>query len=105
MAYPKAILLDLDDTILDSGDADAAWRTVSALEAPPHVPAFRHALTSLEAEPEEAWMVGDNLDKDIRGAQEVGIYAIRVDKHRTGLPPDTGVTPDRAIPSLSALFD
>ena len=33
MSYPKAILLDLDDTILDSGDADAAWRTISETEA------------------------------------------------------------------------
>ena len=27
---PKAIILDLDDTILDSGDADASWRRVCA---------------------------------------------------------------------------
>ena len=28
MTLPKAIILDLDDTILDSGDPDVAWRTV-----------------------------------------------------------------------------
>ena len=27
---PKAIILDLDDTILDSGDPEVSWRRVSA---------------------------------------------------------------------------
>ena len=27
---PKAIILDLDDTILDSGDPDVAWRRICA---------------------------------------------------------------------------
>ena len=40
MTLPKAIILDLDDTILDSGDPDVAWRTVcqeiaSPAEQPP----------------------------------------------------------------------
>lgn len=29
-ARPKAIILDLDDTILDSGDPDVAWRRICA---------------------------------------------------------------------------
>ena len=27
---PKAIILDLDDTILDSGDPDVSWRRICA---------------------------------------------------------------------------
>lgn len=33
MRLPKAILLDLDDTILNSGAADTAWRTIAETEA------------------------------------------------------------------------
>ena len=235
MSYPEAILLDLDDTILDSGDADAAWRTISETEATqlpgvapetlfgafraaadwywgdaeraragrfapirarqtilgraygclgiedssriaalasqferlrdavlkpfpgaldmlrqlreipvrtalisnggkeqqwakinrfalarffdhvqveqefgigkPDARAFRHALTCLDVTPADAWMVGDNLDNDIRGAQQVGIHAIWIDARGKGLPANCSVKPDRIIATLSALFD
>ncbi len=62
--------------------------------------AFRHALEALSVEPTEAWMVGDNLDFDIRGAQQVGIHAIWVDTHGNGLPDGTIVQPDTTIKSL-----
>ena len=65
--------------------------------------AFRHALEALSVEPTEAWMVGDNLDFDIRGAQQVGIYAVWVDTQGTGLPAGTAVRPDIIIQSLSDL--
>ncbi len=45
----------------------------------PEERAFRNALTALDAEPGEAWMVGDNLEADILGAQQVGVHAIWVD--------------------------
>ncbi len=65
--------------------------------------AFRHALSALGAEPAEAWMVGDNLEFDIRGAQQVGIYAVWVDTQGRGLPDGTTVRPDCIIRSLSDL--
>ena len=65
--------------------------------------AFRHALNTLGVEPTEAWMVGDNLDFDIRGAQQVGIHAIWVDTHGSGLPDGTTVQPDSTIGSLPDL--
>ena len=65
--------------------------------------AFRHALEALSVEPTEAWMVGDNLDFDIHGAQQVGIHAIWVDTHGNGLPDGTTVRPDSVIRSLSDL--
>ena len=235
MSYPEAILLDLDDTILDPGDADAAWRTISETEATqlpdvapetlfgafraaadwywgdaeraragrfapirarqtilgraygclgiedssriaalasqferlrdavlkpfpgaleilrqlreipvrtalisnggkdlqwgkinrfalarffdhiqveqefgigkPEARAFRHALTCLDVTPADAWMVGDNLDNDIRGAQQVGIHTIWIDARGKGLPANCRVKPDRIIATLSALFD
>ena len=67
--------------------------------------AFRNALDALGVGPAETWMIGDNLDFDILGAQQVGIYAVWVDAHRKGLPAGTTVRPDRTIGSLTELVD
>lgn len=69
----------------------------------PDARVFQHALDALSVEPADAWMVGDNLDADIRGAQQVGIYAVWVDTPGSGLPAGTTVCPDRIIRSLSDL--
>ena len=66
--------------------------------------AFRNALAALDAEPGDAWMVGDNLEADIRGAQQVGVHAIWVDPAGDGLLEGTPVRPDRIICSLSELL-
>ena len=65
--------------------------------------AFRHALDALGVRPDDAWMVGDNLEFDIRGAQQAGIYAVWVDARGGGLPDGTAVRPDKTIGSLSDL--
>ena len=65
--------------------------------------AFRHALDALEVRPSEAWMIGDDLEFDIRGAQQAGIYAVWVDTRGDGLPNGTIVRPDRIIRSLPDL--
>ena len=70
----------------------------------PEERAFQHALESLGVGHTEAWMVGDNLEFDIRGAQQVGIYAVWVDTQGTGLPDGTTVRPDMTIRSLSHLL-
>ena len=67
----------------------------------PEERAFRHALDALGVRPDDAWMVGDNLEFDIRGAQRVGICAVWVDARRSGLPGGSTVLPDRTIGSLS----
>ena len=65
--------------------------------------AFRHALDGLAVRSDDAWMVGDDLEFDIRGAQEAGIYAVWVDARGGGLPDGTAVRPDKTIGSLSDL--
>ena len=67
--------------------------------------AFHNALNNLGVGPAEAWMVGDNLEFDIRGAQQVGIYAVWVDTQGTGLPDGTTVHPDMTIGAVSDLID
>lgn len=71
----------------------------------PDARVFQHALDALGVEPADAWMVGDNLDADIRGAQQVGIYAVWVDATGNGLPDGTTVRPDMTIRSLSDLVE
>ena len=66
--------------------------------------AFLNALDVLGVTPADAWMVGDNLEWDVHGAQQVGIYAVWVDAHGGGLPDGTTVRPDRTIRSLSDLI-
>jgi putative hydrolase of the HAD superfamily len=71
----------------------------------PNPRVFRHALSSLRAEPVEAWMVGDNLAFDVAGAQQLGIHAIWIDVHGRGLAPEAEVRPDRIIRGLSELLE
>jgi putative hydrolase of the HAD superfamily len=66
--------------------------------------AFENALSQLNLQPQDVWMVGDNLQADIRGAQQVGIFAVWNDYRRRGLPPDAQVQPDLTINSLSDLL-
>lgn len=65
---------------------------------------YRAALGALRVRPEDTWFVGDNLDWDVAAPQRLGLYAIWVDRDRTGVPPESPVQPDRVIHSLSELL-
>lgn len=65
---------------------------------------FRSALEILCVKPGESWMVGDDLGRDIAGAQKLGIHSIWVDFRKTGLPRDNIVKPDRIIRSIAELI-
>lgn len=67
--------------------------------------AFRNALAVLDARAKDTWMVGDNLEADILGAQQVGVHAIWMDADRAGLPDEATARPDRTIHALSELLD
>jgi putative hydrolase of the HAD superfamily len=64
---------------------------------------YRHALERLETPPDEAWMVGDNLEWDVAAPQRLGIAGVWVDCFARGLPDGTLVRPDWIIGSLSEL--
>ena len=70
----------------------------------PHRGSYEAALRSLEAAANDTWMVGDNLEWDVSGAQAVGIYGIWLDKYGRGLPHDATARPDRIVRSLSELL-
>ena len=65
---------------------------------------FERALEKLDVNPAQAWMVGDDLERDIAGAQSAGIFSIWHDYGKTGLPARARVKPDLIINSLSELL-
>ena len=66
---------------------------------------YLHALKELKVEPQESWMVGDNLEWDVEAPQRLGIYSIWVNFEGKGLPESTEVEPDRIVTSISQLLD
>lgn len=64
---------------------------------------YRQALDGLGVRPADAWMIGDNLEWDVAAPQKLGIFGVWIDRRGKGLPPASGVLPDRIIPALSAL--
>ncbi len=74
----------------------------------PHPAIFQHALTSLNAAPEETAMVGDQLKADVAGAKNLHIFSIWKpgDVRASGEYPVSSVAhPDMQIERLSQLLD
>lgn len=65
--------------------------------------AYESALTSLCVSAGDCWMVGDNLEWDVAGAQAVGIRGIWLDSNGRGVPSQSTIKPDRVIASISEL--
>jgi len=65
---------------------------------------FGAALTHFGVRADSTWMIGDNLEADIKGARDLGIGAVWYDAHGAGLPREPLATPDRIITSLSELL-
>ena len=65
---------------------------------------FKKALDKLDVMPEQTWMVGDDLERDIAGAQTAGIYSIWCDYGKSGLPEDSKVKPDKIINNITELL-
>lgn len=66
---------------------------------------YRHVLATLGASPERTWMVGDNLEADVEGAQRLGIRGVWVDRAGAGLPSGSTVRPDHVIRSLHEICE
>jgi putative hydrolase of the HAD superfamily len=66
----------------------------------PDAAVYRHALDSLGAAPNDALMIGDNLDFDVDGAQRFGLRGVWIDRHARGIPAASAVVPWRVVRSL-----
>lgn len=75
----------------------------------PHPRIFELALSNWYCLPNEAVMIGDNLDADVRGAQEAGLYGVWLSRRADPKTEEQEqVRPDASISSLSefpALLD
>jgi putative hydrolase of the HAD superfamily len=65
---------------------------------------FKMALDELGVKANQAWMVGDDLERDITGAQAAEIFSVWHDYGKAGLPASSTVKPDRIINNLAELL-
>jgi putative hydrolase of the HAD superfamily len=66
---------------------------------------FKHGLERFGASPAQVWMIGDDLEYDIRPAQELGMDTVWVNHAKIDLPGNRPVTPTRTIYSLAELIE
>ena len=85
-------LADTIDAVVTSHDV--GWRK-------PHPAIFERALALAKVRPAEAFMVGNDLEADVRGAQALGLRAVwrRLD----GVPDPNAIRPDATIRTMDEL--
>ena len=68
---------------------------------------FAAALDALEYEPEQTWLVGDDVETDVAGAAAFGLRTVlvRTGKFREEALEAATVKPDGVIDSIAALPD
>src|SRR5437763_15730628 len=98
-----------DGLMLDSGPYVHALELATGKQATvlgkPARPFFEQALQSIGVEAAEAIMVGDDLENDVRGAQQAGLRGILVctGKHQADSPLLERIHPDAILPSIADL--
>jgi HAD superfamily hydrolase (TIGR01458 family) len=97
--------------MLDGGAFVAALEYATGLDATvigkPSASCFAAALAALDAEPELTWMITDDLDQDVRGAQLFGMRTIllRTGKFRPEALERSTTVPDAVLSSLAHVPD
>lgn len=97
--------------LLDGGAFVAGLEYATGVEATvvgkPSPAYFAAALDALDAEPELTWMITDDLDADIRGAQLFGMRTVllRTGKFRPETLERSDVVPDVVLSSVAQLPD
>jgi HAD superfamily hydrolase (TIGR01458 family) len=95
--------------LLDAGAFVAGLEYAADIEATvlgkPSPAFFEAAIAALDAEAELTWMVGDDLDLDIAGAQRYGLRTVlvRTGKFRPDALERSTVVPDAVISSIAYL--
>jgi HAD superfamily hydrolase (TIGR01458 family) len=95
--------------LLDSGCFVAGLEYAASLDATvvgkPSAEYFAAAIEALDAEPELTWMVGDDIDADVAGAQRFGLRTalVRTGKFRPDEVERTTIRPDVILSSVADL--
>ena len=93
---------------MDAGGFIAALEFAAGVEATligkPSRDFFTLAASSMGLKPDEVLMVGDDIESDIKGAQDAGMKAVLVKtgKYREG-DLERGITPDGVLESVAQL--
>jgi HAD superfamily hydrolase (TIGR01458 family) len=97
--------------MLDGGAFVAALEYATGIEATvvgkPSAACYAAALAALDAEPELTWMVTDDLEQDVRGAQLFGMKTVllRTGKFRPDTLDHSSIVPDAVLSSIAQLPD
>jgi HAD superfamily hydrolase (TIGR01458 family) len=97
--------------LLDAGAFVAGLEYAADVEATvlgkPSPAYFEAALEALDADPELTWMVGDDIEADVAGAQRHGMKTIlvRTGKFRPDAVERTNIRPDAIVSSIAQLPD
>lgn len=97
--------------MLDGGAFVAALEYATGVEATvvgkPSAACFAAALAALDAEPELTWMVTDDLEQDVRGAQLFGMKTLllRTGKFRPETLERSSTVPDAVLSSIANVPD
>ena len=97
--------------MLDGGAFVAALEYATGVDATvigkPAASCFAAALAALDAEPELTWMVTDDLEQDVRGAQLFGMKTLllRTGKFRPEVLERSSVVPDAVLSSIANVPD
>jgi len=70
----------------------------------PDLRVFKHGLEQFCASPTQVWMVGDDLEFDMRPAQKLGLGTVWVNHANERLPADGSIQPTHEICSLAELI-
>jgi HAD superfamily hydrolase (TIGR01458 family) len=95
--------------LLDAGAFVAGLEYAAGVEATvlgkPSPAYFEAALEALDADPKLTWMVGDDIDADIAGAQRFGLRTalVRTGKFRPDDLERSNITPDIVVNSIAEL--
>jgi HAD superfamily hydrolase (TIGR01458 family) len=97
--------------LLDSGafvaGLEYAAEVTATVLGKPSPAYFGAALEALDADPDQAWIVGDDLESDVAGGQQAGLHTVlvRTGKFRADELARSGVVPDVVLDSLAQLPD
>ena len=97
--------------MLDGGAFVAALEYATGVDATvvgkPSAASYAAALAALDAEPELTWMVTDDLEQDVRGAQLFGMKTVllRTGKFRPDTLERSSTIPDAVLSSIAHLPD
>jgi putative hydrolase of the HAD superfamily len=71
----------------------------------PNPEVYLHSVKVLGLKPKDSWIIGDNLEGEVRVPQSLGFFTIWNDFRKEGVPLDRGIIPDRVVHNVSELVD